>query len=135
VPLFIVLSTDAPKEVKANKELYDHICLRNHFERASPSNLSRLARGAGGLLYCSRLILFDLQQRLYTVFLFDRFEALLTLSWNQKQHHGMGTHGLVHHNKTALDRHLASHNEKLKLEGHQQVLWRANERQTQKPTF
>jgi hypothetical protein len=82
--LFISLSTDAPKEVKPNRESYDRICLRNHFEEASPSNLRRSARGAGGLLYCLRLTLFDLQQRLYTTFLFDRFEALLTISWNQK---------------------------------------------------
>ena len=78
--MFIVLSTRAPKEVNANRELYDLIYLRNRLDCASPSNLRRLDKGAGGLLKGFRSIFPTLQQRLYTTFLFDRFVALFTRS-------------------------------------------------------
>ena len=78
--MFIVLSTRAPKEVNANREFYDLICLRNHLECVSPSNLSKLARGGGGFLKGFRSIFPALQQRLYTTFLFDMFHALFTRS-------------------------------------------------------
>ena len=63
-PSFIPWSIFAPIDVKANMQLYWHIFFINFFERASPSYLTKPARGSGHFLKGSIRILPPLQQEL-----------------------------------------------------------------------